>query len=62
MSDEPEVKNTVLQNIIDKKFTKANYEFGDMMRNKAYAAIDNFKQSFKYVSHEIKPEEAPKED
>tara|TARA_B110001454_G_C12638129_1_gene400006 strand:- start:426 stop:614 length:189 start_codon:yes stop_codon:yes gene_type:complete len=62
MSEETELKSNIIQNIIDKKFTKANSEFGDFMRNKAYAAIDNFKQSFKYVTHEIKPEEAPKED
>ncbi len=57
-----ELKQNIVKNILDRKFSKANSEFGDMMRNKAYAAIDNFKQSFKYVSHEIKPEEAPKED
>ena len=62
MSDENSVKNNIIQNIIDKKFTKANSEFGDMMRNKAYAAIDNFKQSFKYVVNEPKPVETPKED
>ena len=62
MSDENPVKNNIIQNIIDKKFTKANSQFGDMMKNKAYAAIDDFKQSFKYVAHEIKPEETPKED
>mgnify|MGYP006158832065 FL=1 len=62
MSDEQSIK--LIQNIVDKKFTKANSEFGDMMRNKAYATVDNFKQNFKYVTHDVKPEpeETPKED
>jgi hypothetical protein len=62
MSEETELKQNIIKNILNKKFTQANSEFGSMMKNKAYAAIDNFKQSFKYVAHEIKPEEAPKED
>jgi hypothetical protein len=62
MSDDTEVQSNLIKSIIDKKFTQANSEFGNMMRNKAYSAIDDFKQSFKYVTHEIKPEEAPKED
>ena len=62
MSDDTEAQPNIIKSIIDKKFTQANSEFGDMMKNKAYAAIDDFKQAFKYVTHEIKPEEAPKED
>ena len=62
MSDDTEAQSNLIKSIIDKKFTQANSEFGDMMKNKAYAAIDDFKQAFKYVTHEIKPEEAPKED
>ena len=64
MSDDAEAQPNLIKSIIDKKFTQANSEFGNMMRNKAYSAIDDFKQAFKYVTHEIKPEpeEAPKED
>ena len=63
MSEEKEIETKdIIQSVVDKKFTKANSDFSDMMRNKTYAAVDNFKQDFKYVTHEIKPEETPKEE
>ena len=44
MSDSEE---SIVRNIIDKKFTKANGQFTDMMRNKVYKAVDDFKKGFK---------------
>ena len=35
---------SIIKNIIDKKFTKANSQFTDMMRNKIYSAVDDFKK------------------
>ena len=55
-----ELKQSIVKNILDRKFTKANSEFGDMMKNKVYDAISNFKQSFKYVAH-VKQPESPAE-
>jgi|TARA_B110000467_G_scaffold132417_1_gene127699 hypothetical protein len=46
----------MVKNIIDKKFTKANHQFTDMMRNKIYQAVDDFKKGFKYVTHDKVPE------
>ena len=51
-----ENETSIVKNIIDKKFTKANNQFTDLMRNKIYKAVDDFKKRFKYVTHEIKPE------
>ena len=51
-----ENETSIVKNIIDKKFTKANDQFTDMMKNKVYQAVDNFKKGFKYVTHEKVPE------
>ena len=51
-----ENETSIVKNIIDKKFTKANDQFTDLMRNKIYKAVDDFKKGFKYVTHEIKPD------
>jgi hypothetical protein len=51
MSDE-----NIVKNITDKKFTKANIQFADMMKNKVYRAVADFKKEFKYVTHDVKPE------
>jgi hypothetical protein len=48
MSDE--IKSNIVQSVIDKKFSRANSEFANLMRDKAYAAIDDFKNAFKYVA------------
>ena len=48
MSDE--IKASLVQNVIDKKFSRANTEFANLMRDKAYAAIDDFKNAFQYVA------------
>jgi len=51
----------LIKNIIDKKFTKANVQFADMMKNKVHQAIDDFKKGFKYVTHDKAPEVETKE-
>ncbi len=43
---------SIVKNIIDKKFTKANNQFTDLMRNKIYTAVDDFKKGFKYITHD----------
>ena len=48
MSDE--IKASLVQNVIDKKFSRANSDFANLMRDKAYAAIDDFKNAFQYVA------------
>jgi hypothetical protein len=48
MSDE--IKASLVQNVIDKKFSRANNDFANLMRDKAYAAIDDFKNAFQYVA------------
>lgn len=45
MSD---LKQTIFQNILDKKFTKANKGFDDIMKDKVFSAINDFKNNFKY--------------
>ena len=51
-----ENKTSIVMSINDKKFNQANEKFADMMKNKVYKAVDDFKKGFKYVTHEIKPE------
>ena len=51
-----ENEQSIVKNIIDKKFTKANDQFTDMMKNKVYQAVDNFKKGFKYITHDKAPE------
>jgi hypothetical protein len=46
---------SIVKNIIDKKFTKANNQFTDLMRNKIYTAVDDFKKGFKYITHDKEP-------
>ena len=58
MSDSEE---SIVRNIIDKKFNQANEKFTDMMRNKVYKAVDDFKKGFKYVTHDKAPEVETKE-
>jgi hypothetical protein len=48
MSDE--IKASLVQNVIDKKFSRANSDFANLMRDKAYSAIDDFKNAFQYVA------------
>tara|TARA_B100000029_G_scaffold464674_1_gene498783 strand:- start:42 stop:254 length:213 start_codon:yes stop_codon:yes gene_type:complete len=48
MSDD--AKASIVQNVLDRKFSRANAEFANLMRDKAYAAIDDFKNAFKYVA------------
>ena len=55
-------ENDLIKNISDKKFTKANSNFADMMRNKVYKAVDDFKKGFKYVTHDKTPEPQEKTD
>ena len=53
---------SIIKNIIDKKFTKANSQFTDMMRNKIYSAVDDFKKGYKYITHDKTPEVDVKND
>ena len=53
---------SIVKNIIDKKFTKANNQFTDMMRNKIYTAVDDFKKGYKYITHDKAPEADVKND
>ena len=48
MSDNDQVH--MIKNVIDKKFTKSNIQLGDMLKNKAFQAITDFKNGFKYVT------------
>ena len=50
MKMEDNLKASIVQNVLDRKFSRANSEFANMMRDKAYAAIDDFKSAFKYVA------------
>ena len=47
MSDE--IKASLVQNVIDRKFSRANSDFANLMRDKAYSAIDDFKNAFQYA-------------
>ncbi len=53
--------SNLIKNILNKKFTKANADFADMMRNKVYKAVDDFKKGFKYVTQEKVPDVETKE-
>lgn len=51
MSDDTtNLKASLVQNVIDRKFSRANADFANLMRDKAYAAIDDFKNAFQYVA------------
>jgi hypothetical protein len=56
-----ENETSIVKSIIDKKFNQANEKFADMMRNKVYQAVDDFKKGFKYVTHDKAPEVETKE-
>lgn len=63
MSDD---KIVMVKQIVDKKYTKANDIVHDMLKNKAFDAINNFKTGFKYVTTKAvdtteTPTEQPKE-
>ncbi|MBK02961.1 MAG: hypothetical protein CL464_10970 [Acidimicrobiaceae bacterium] len=54
-----ELKKSIIKNILGKKFNQANSDFGQLMKDKTYIAIDKFKGAFKYVA--LDPEKTPKE-
>ena len=54
MSDNDQVQ--MIKNVLDKKFTKSNIQLGDMLKNKAFQAISDFKNGFKYVTTQKVPE------
>ena len=56
-----EKEPSIVKSIIDKKFNQANEKFTDMIRNKVYKAVDDFKKGFKYVTHDKAPEVETKE-
>ena len=61
MSDDTtNLKASLVQNVIDRKFSRANADFANLMRDKAYSAIDDFKNAFKYVA--ITKADAEKQD
>jgi hypothetical protein len=45
-----ELKKSIIKNILGKKFNQANGDFGQLMKDKTYIAIDKFKGAFKYVA------------
>ena len=54
-----DLKQSIIQSVLDRKFSRANVEFANLMKAKAYAAIDDYKKAFKYVA--IQQKEAEKE-
>ncbi len=54
-----DLKQSIIQSALDRKFSRANVEFANLMKDKAYAAIDDYKKAFKYVA--IQQKEAEKE-
>jgi len=56
-----ENETSIVKSIIDKKFNQANKSFADMMRNKVYKAVDDFKKGFEYITHDKAPEVETKE-
>ena len=58
MSDDTtNLKASIVQSVLDKKFSRANAEFANLMRDKAYAAIDDFKNAYSYVAVQKKEPE-----
>ena len=58
MSDDTtNLKASIVQSVLDKKFSRANAEFANLMRDKAYAAIDDFKNAYSYVAVQQKEPE-----
>ena len=58
MSDTDTLKANIVQRVLDKKFSRANAEFANLMRDKAYAAIDDFKNAYSYIAVEKAAKEA----
>ena len=56
MSD---LKKTIFQNILDKKFTKANKDFDGIMKDKVFNAIDDIKKQFVYNPSDASEPEIP---
>lgn len=61
MSDTDTLKANIVQSVLDKKFSRANAEFANLMRDKAYAAIDDFKNAYSYIAVEKAAKEAEAE-
>ena len=53
--------NQVRRKRLTAEFTQANEKFADMMKNKIYKTVDDFKKGFKYVTHDKAPEVETKE-
>ena len=45
-----ELKTTIVKNILDKKYNKANIDFEKSLKQKTFDAIDKYKQAFKFVT------------
>ena len=50
MSEPTALKTTIVKNILDKKYNKANGEFEKTLKQKTFDAIDKYKQVFKFVT------------
>lgn len=46
----------MVKNVMDKKFSKSNIQLADMLKNKAFQAITDFKNGFRYVTTQKVPE------
>ena len=58
MSD---LKNTIMTNILDKKFNKATKELQNIMKSKVFTTIDDFKKQFVFNPSDLSSEEVPVE-
>ena len=45
-----ELKTTIVKNILDKKYNKANIDFEKSLKQKTFDAIDKYKEAFKFVT------------
>ena len=50
MSDTDTLKANIVQSVLDKKFSRANAEFANLMRDKGYDAIEDFKNAYSYIA------------
>ena len=56
MSD---LKNSIMSNILDKKFNKATKDLQNIMKDKVFTTIDDFKKKFVFNPNDLSNEEVP---
>jgi hypothetical protein len=56
MSD---LKNSIMSNILDKKFNKATKDLQNIMKDKVFTTIDDFKKKFVFNPNDLSSEEVP---